>query len=167
MNSTNKSMTLDKIDKQILNTLQANGKTTNSRLSKIVGISAPSTLERVKRLEKAGIISNFTALVNPEKIGYSITAMVSISLSLSSLSSVAAIKEKFSALEEVIECYQMAGEHDFILKVIARDIKTYGEFMNEKLTQIEGIQAIKSSLVLDKVKEKKVLNLSLEDEYKV
>lgn len=167
MNSSNKSMTLDKIDKQILNTLQTNGKTTNSRLSKIVGISAPSTLERVKRLEKAGVISQFTALVNPEKIGYSITALVSISLSLSSLSSVAAIKEKFSALQEVTECYQMAGEHDFILKVIARDIKTYGKFMNEKLTQIEGIQVIKSSFVIDKVKEKKVLNLSLEDEYKV
>ena len=160
-------MVLDKIDKQILNTLQENGKTTNSKLSKIVGISAPATLERVKRLELAGVISHFTAIINPEKIGFSIMAIVNISLSLSSLSSVAAIKEKFSDLDEVIECYQIAGANDFILKVIAKDIKTYGEFMNKKLTQIEGIQVIKSSFVIDSVKEKRMLVLDLDEEYKV
>jgi len=160
-------MILDKIDKQILNTLQENGKTTNSRLSKIVGISAPSTLERVKRLELAGVISHFTAVLDPEKIGFSIMGMVNIGLSLSSLSSVAEIKEKFFNLEEVIECYQIAGENDFILKVIAKDIKAYGEFMNKKLTQIKGIQVIKSSFVIDNVKEKRVFTLSLDEEYKV
>lgn len=160
-------MVLDKIDKQILNTLQENGKTTNSKLSKIVGISAPATLERVKRLELAGVISHFTAVLNPEKIGFSIMAMVNISLSLSSLSSVADIKEKFTELEEVIECYQIAGANDFILKVIAKDIKTYGEFMNMKLTQINGIQTIKSSFVIDNVKEKRVFLLDPDEEYRV
>ena len=159
-------MVLDRIDKKILNTLQENGKTTNSKLSKIVGISAPATLERVKRLELAGVISHFTAVVDPEKIGFSIMAMVSISLSLSKLSSVARIKEKFSELDEVIECYQIAGANDFILKVIAKDIKTYGEFMNSKLTQIEGIQKIQSSFVIDSIKEKKKLTLDLEEEYR-
>ena len=159
-------MTLDKIDKQILNTLQENGKTTNSKLSKIVGISAPATLERVKRLENAGIISYFTAVINPESIGFTIMAMVNLSLSLSSLTSVVDIKKKFAGIDEVIECYQIAGANDFILKVIARDIKAYGEFMNKKLTQIKGIQVIKSSFVIDKVKEKKVFNLNLDEEYK-
>ncbi|MCD4720667.1 MAG: Lrp/AsnC family transcriptional regulator [Desulfobacula sp.] len=160
-------MVLDKIDKQILNTLQENGKTTNSKLSKIVGISAPATLERVKRLEIAGVISHFTAILDPEKIGFSIMAMVNISLSLSSLSSVAAIKGKFTELDEVIECYQIAGANDFILKVIAKDIKTYGKFMNKKLTQIEGIQVIKSSFVIDNVKEKRMFVLDLDEEYRV
>ncbi len=159
-------MVLDRIDKKILNTLQENGKTTNSKLSKIVGISAPATLERVKRLELAGVISHFTAVVDPEKIGFSIMAMVSISLSLSKLSSVARIKERFNELDEVIECYQIAGANDFILKVIAKDIKTYGEFMNSKLTQIEGIQKIQSSFVIDSIKEKKKLTLDLEEEYR-
>ncbi len=160
-------MVLDKIDKLILNTLQENGKTTNSRLSKIVGISAPATLERVKRLELAGVISHFTAVIDPEKIGFTIMAMVNISLSLSSLSSVAAIKEKFVALDEVIQCYQIAGANDFILKVIAKDIKAYGQFMNMKLTQIEGIQVIKSSFVIDNVKDKKMFVLDLDEEYGV
>ena len=159
-------MVLDRIDKKILNTLQENGKITNSKLSKIVGISAPATLERVKRLELSGVISHFTAVVDAEKIGFSIMAVVSISLSLSNLFSVAAIKAKFAELDEVIECYQIAGANDFILKVIAKDIKTYGEFMNQKLTQIEGIQVIQSSFVIDNVKEKKKLILNLEEEYK-
>ena len=160
-------MVLDRIDKKILNILQENGKTTNSKLSKIVGISAPATLERVKRLELSGVISHFTAVVDPEKIGLSIMALVSISLSLSSLTSVASIKERFLELDEVIECYQIAGANDFMLKVIAKDIKTYGEFMNLKLTQIEGIQVIKSSFVIDNVKEKKMFVLDLEEEYRV
>ncbi len=160
-------MVLDRIDKKILNTLQENGKTTNSKLSKMVGISAPATLERVKRLELAGVISHFTAVVDPEKIGLSIMALVSISLSLSSLTSVASIKERFLELDEVIECYQIAGAIDFMLKVIAKDIKTYGEFMNLKLTQIEGIQVIKSSFVIDNVKEKKMFVLDLEEDYRV
>lgn len=160
-------MVLDKIDKQILNTLQENGKTTNSKLSKIVGISAPATLERVKRLELAGVISHFTAVIDPAKIGFTIMAMINISLSLDNLLSVAAIKEKFAALDEVVECYQIAGANDFILKVIVRDIKSYGEFINLKLTQIEGIQVIKSSFVIDTVKEKKVFVLDLDEEYRV
>lgn len=158
---------MDRIDKKILNTLQENGKITNAKLSKIVGISAPATLERVKRLELSGIISHFTAVVDPEKIGFSITALVSISLSLSKLSSVAEIKARLGGLEDVMECYQIAGANDFILKVVARDIKAYGEFMNEKLTQIEGIQKIQSSFVIDSIKVKKKLTLDLEEDYRV
>lgn len=158
-------MGLDRIDKKILNALQENGKMTNSKLSQIVGISAPATLERVKRLEQSGVISHFTAVVEPEKIGFSITAIVSISLSLSKLSSVAMIKERFAELEEVVACYQIAGANDFILKVIARDIKAYGEFMNRKLTRIEGIQQIQSSFIIDSIKEKKGLKLDLEADY--
>lgn len=167
MDQGKKTMGLDKIDKTILNTLQENGKTTNAKLSQIVGISAPATLERVKRLEQAGIISHFTAVVNPEKIGFSILAMVNISLNLNYLSSVEDIKKKFMALEEVIECYQIAGAHDFILKVVARDIKAYAEFINLKLTKLEGIQDIQSSFVIDKVIDKKALILDLEEEYKI
>ncbi|MCP4022276.1 MAG: Lrp/AsnC family transcriptional regulator, partial [Desulfobacteraceae bacterium] len=75
--------------------------------------------------------------------------------------------EKFAELEEVVECYQIAGANDFILKIVSKDIKSYGEFMNKKLTQIEGIQVVKSSFVIDNVKEKKIFPLDLEKEYVV
>ena len=155
---------MDRIDKKILNILQENGKITNAKLSRMVGISAPATLERVKRLESAGVISHFTAVVDPEKVGFSITVIVSITLSLSKLSSVPLIKEKFAELDEVVECYQIAGAHDFILKVVAKDIKAYAEFMNQKLTQIQGIQSIQSSIVIDSLKDKKILVLGADDD---
>lgn len=155
---------MDRIDTKILNILQENGKITNAKLSRMVGISAPATLERVKRLESAGVISHFTAVVDPEKVGLSITVIVSITLSLSKLSSVPLIKEKFAELDEVVECYQIAGAHDFILKVVAKDIKAYAEFMNQKLTQIQGIQSIQSSIVIDSLKDKKVLVLGAGDD---
>lgn len=146
---------MDEIDKIILNTLQENGKITNSKLSKMVGISAPATLERVKRLENLGVISSFTVLVDHEKLGYTITAIVNITLNLSDLKSVKAIKENFIALDEVVECYQITGGNDFILKVIGKDMRHYAEFINEKLTKIKGIQAMNSSFIIDRVKEKK------------
>lgn len=155
---------MDKIDKKILDILQENGKITNARLSKMVGISAPATLERVRRLTLSGVISHFTAVVDPEKIGLSITAIVSISLSLSKLNSVEEIKEKFAGLNEVVECYQLAGANDFILKVIVKDIKAYGEFINQKLTHIQGIQNIQSSFVIETLKEKRKLFLNPDEE---
>ncbi len=148
-------MVLDEIDKIILNTLQKNCKITNSKLSTMVGISAPATLERVKRLENHGVISRFTVLVDHEKLGYTITAMVNITLNLSDLSSVESIKQKFIALDEVVECYQITGGNDFILKVIGKDMGHYARFINDKLTKIKGIQAMNSSFIIDKVKEKK------------
>jgi len=155
-------MLLDEIDRTILNTLQENGKITNSKLSGIVGISEPSTVYRVKRLEAAGIISRFTVLLDYENIGYGIMAIINISLSLSQLQSVPVIKEEFKKLEEVIECYQLSGEHDFYMKVLSKDIKSYAEFINNKLTKIKGIQEIRSSFVLDTVKDKKIINLNNE-----
>ncbi len=155
-------MLLDKIDRTILNTLQKSGKITNSKLSGIVGISQPATLERVKRLEAAGIISHFTAVLDHEKIGYGIMAIISISLSLSQLQSVPVIKEEFRKLDEVVECYQLSGENDFFMKVLSKDIKSYAEFINSKLTKIKGIQEIRSSFVLDNVKVKKIITLNSE-----
>ena len=148
---------MDQLDKKIVTILQENAKITNAKLSRMIGISAPATFERVKRLETSGVITRFTAVVDPEKVGFSIMAIVSITLSLSKLPSVPLIKEKFSELEEVVECYQMAGAHDFILKVIAKDIKAYAEFMNRKLTRIQGIQSIQSSFVIDSLKDKTIL----------
>jgi Lrp/AsnC family leucine-responsive transcriptional regulator len=156
---------LDTMDKLILNTLQENGRIKNSELSKIIGISAPATLDRVKKLERSGAISHFSAVINPEKIGFTITAMVSITLNLSNVSPVSDIKEKFAALDEVVECYQVAGANDFILKVVAKDLKAYGEFMNQKLPRIEGIQHVVSSFIIDNVKKKKMFVFDLETEY--
>ena len=81
--------------------------------------------------------------------------------------SVKSIKEKFIELDEVVECYQITGGNDFILKVIGKDMRHYAEFINEKLTQIKGIQAMNSSFIIDKVKEKKKFIFDNEKSYEL
>lgn len=111
------------------------------KLSRMVGISAPATLERVKRLETTGVISHFMAVVDPEKVGFPNSGHCQYYAELEQAIFGVFNKGKFSELEEVVECYQIAGAHDFILKVIAKDINAYAEFMNHKLTRIQASRA--------------------------
>lgn len=146
-------MKLDKIDKKILDTLQRDGRITNAKLAATVGISPPAMLERVRRLETAGVISKYVALVNREKIGLGVMAIVAISLAVHELESVDKFQEKLLALDEVLECHQVTGEDDFILKVALESIQAYSEFAMHKLAAIPGIRNFKSSFVLSTIKD--------------
>lgn len=154
-------MLLDQTDKKILAILQENGRITNARLAAAIGISPPATLERVKRLEAAGIIDRYVALVNREKAGFGLMAVIIISLSLHNISSLQKIKERFVMLEEVLECYQLTGDVDFMLKVAVKDMPSYTAFINDKLSSIPGIQNIRTSFVLDTLKSTTALQLKI------
>ncbi|MCP3924387.1 MAG: Lrp/AsnC family transcriptional regulator [Desulfobacterales bacterium] len=145
-------MLFDKTDRKILNILQNDGRITNAKLAESIGISPPAMLERVRRLEKAGLITRYSAIVDREKTGYELLAIITVSLGLHQLKSLDSFKNQISKLDEVLECYQVSGEYDFILKVVLHNIRAYRNFVNEKLAGIEGIQNIKSSFVLDDVK---------------
>ncbi len=146
-------MKLDEIDIKILNILQNEGRITNTKLASQVGISPPATLDRVKRLEKAGVISKFVALLDRKKLGISILAFVSVSLSVHQLSSLDNFTRSIAELDEVLECYQISGDSDFILKVALKSLDVYSDFLINKLTGIEGIQNIKSTFVLETIKQ--------------
>ena len=152
-------MILDDTDRRILNILQDTGRITNAKLAAAIGISPPAMLERVKRLESSGIISKFTAVLDWEKVGFGVMAIVTVSLSIHQMSSLGGFKEKISQMDEVLECYQISGQNDFILKVALESISSYTEFVNNRLTGIEGIQNINSSFVLDVVKSDRKLRL--------
>ncbi len=145
-------MLFDKTDRKILNILQNDGRITNAKLAESIGISPPAMLERVRRLEKAELITRYSAIVDREKTGYELLAIITVSLGLHQLKSLDSFKNQISKLDEVLECYQVSGEYDFILKVVLHNIRAYRNFVNEKLAGIEGIQNIKSSFVLDDVK---------------
>lgn len=145
-------MKLDETDYKILEVLQQDGRITNSKLSSLIGISPPATLERVRRLETSGVISRYTALVDREKIGLGAMAIVSVSLAAHKLTSVDGIKEKLLEFDEVLECHQVSGKDDFILKVALESIKSYSEFAMTKLASIPGIQNFNSSFVLATIK---------------
>ncbi len=122
-------MKIDKIDKKILGILQTSSNITNTLLASDVGISPPAMLERVKRLEKSGILKGYVALVDHDLAGQGILALVSVSLAIHEISSVDNFNKKINEFEEVLECYHVAGEDDFQLKVVVADIKAYRNFV--------------------------------------
>lgn len=151
--------TLDKTDRKILNILQQDGRITNAKLAKEIGISPPAMLERVRRLEASGIIDRYVAILDREKAGFGLLAIIIVSLSLHQISSLQVVKERLVALDEVLECLQLTGDVDFLLKVAIKDMNTYTEFINNKVSGIPGIQNIKTSFVLDALKSETMLNM--------
>lgn len=145
-------MKLDEVDKKILSILQEEGRITNARLAERIGISPSPTLERVKKLEQAGIIRKYVALVAPEKINKGTMALVHVSLAGHQLDSLEHFIKRIKALPEVLECYHISGEDDFLLKVAVSGIEDYREFVVNRLTGIGGISKIRTSFVLDTVK---------------
>lgn len=145
-------MKLDQTDKQILNLLQENARITNVELASKVGISPPAMLERVKRLEKNGLINKYVAVINPDKIGKNIIAIISVWLSAHQLSSIDSFTKQINKFEEVLECYHIAGEEDFILKVMVNSIKDVESFLLKKLTKIPGVSKVNTKFVLSTVK---------------
>ncbi len=145
-------MNLDKTDRKILNILQANGRITNAQLAADIGISPPGMLDRVKRLENAGIIQKYVALLDPEKVEHGTLAMVTVSLAIHRLQSIDRFTEEINKLDEVLECYHITGADDFLLKVAVGNIQEYEHFVLHKLTRIQGVNKINTSFILSTVK---------------
>ena len=145
-------MKLDEIDKQILEIMQTDANITNAQLASQLGISPPGMLERVKRLENSGVIKKYVALVDPEKVGNGTLALIQVSLAVHQLASIDGFREAINRLDEVLECYHVAGEEDFILKIAVKDIQEYEKFVLYKLTPITGINKINTKFVLSTFK---------------
>ncbi len=143
---------LDRTDKKILKILQDNAKITNKELSSKLGLSPPPTLERVKKLENAGFIKGYKAVLDADKIELGTTMMVSVTLHKHSKTSIDDFHKAVFELTEVMECYHVTGDDDFMLKVVCKDIKEYELFIREKLAPLNNLGKIKSSVVLSTVK---------------
>ena len=145
---------MDKIDIQILNTLQENGRITNSDLAKKVGLSAPSVLERVRKLEESGIITGYSAKIDAEKVGRGQTCYVAISLALHQTGSIHEFQRRIETIPEIMECIHITGEEDFLLKVLVKDMAHYEELLLNQLTKIPGTSRIKTMVVLSSIKSR-------------
>lgn len=156
-------MAFDQTDRKILTILQKDGRITNSKLAKEIGISPPAMLERVRRLESSGVIDKYVALLDREKAGFGILAIIIVKLSLHQISSLKAVKQSLIELDEVLECLQLTGDVDFLLKVATADMNSYTEFVNDKLSGIPGIQNIKTSFVLDALKSETQLTIPMDE----
>lgn len=148
---------LDPTDRQILEILQANAKITNSQLANEIGLSPAPTLERVRKLENAGIIKSYHARVDPEKLGLGVGIFIMISLSSHKKNQIKSFVEKINQIPEVVECHHITGAGDFLLKVLTKDISSYQELILEKLVDIEEIGNMQSMVILSTFKEAKVM----------
>ncbi len=144
---------LDKIDRKILKILQKNARITNKELASQLGLSPPPTLERVKKLESAGFITGYSAVLDPIKINLATIMMVSVSLHHHSQDSINEMYRAVDSLDEILECYHVTGDYDFMLKVICSDIFQYEKFVREKLVKLNSLGKIKSSVVLSTLKK--------------
>ena len=153
-NSSNDKMTnLDSIDKKILKILQTDARITNKELASQLGLSPPPTLERVKKLEKQGYIKGYSAQLDPKKIDLGTTMLVSVNLHQHSQNAIDEFYQAIENLNEVIECYHVTGEDDFLLKVVCKDILEYERFVRQKLSKLNSLGKMKSSVVLSTFKD--------------
>src|SRR3954471_5398207 len=147
---------LDKLDKAILRALQANGRETYDVVGEQVGLSPSAVLRRVKRLEDAGIIDRYVALVRPEMVGLGLTAYINVRLEKHTEHHKRNPMDLFRAAvqtwPEVVECVALTGEMDFLLRVVVEDMAHYSRFIMETLLKHASVQDCKTSFVLDRVK---------------
>ena len=137
---------LDAIDRRILHDLQADGRITNVELSRRAGISAPPCLRRVRALEEAGYILGYHAGLDPKSLGFHVTVFAQVGLSSQAEPDLEAFEATVRDWPEVRECYMLAGETDFLLKVVAADWETYQQFLTTKLTPAKNLSHVKSAL---------------------
>jgi Lrp/AsnC family transcriptional regulator, leucine-responsive regulatory protein len=144
---------LDQIDRGILDRLQAQAKLTNAQLAQHVDLSPASTLERVRKLERQGIIRSYHAKLDPTKLALYTCVIIQIKLQHLTAESVAAFRTAMVLIPEVVACYQVVGDADFLVKVITTDLAAYQYLVMNRLSAVQSIQYMKSFVITATVKE--------------
>jgi len=148
---------LDRIDIKILNELQQNASLTNVELASRVNLSPSPCLARVRTLEKLGVIDRRIALLDPAVLGIGVTAFIQIKLEKQVQTSLESFTRSIDRLAQVMECYLMTGESDYMLRVMAADIEDLENLIVNKLSRIPGVSSIRSNLALKRISYKTVL----------
>ena len=152
---------LDDINRRILCYLQEDSSITNQELASRIGLAPASTLERVRKLEKNGFIRRYVALVDEKKAGKRLKAYIFITMKEHSADSMRVFSERIHELPEVMECSRLAGEKDYLIKVIVDDIDAFEEFTRQRLTTIPGIDKTSSTVVLSSIVDRTAVPLDL------
>ena len=139
---------LDRIDLKILKDLQDNGRMTNVELADRVGISPPPCLRRVRTLEQTNCILGYHANVNPSALGFDVTVFAHVGLHSQAEADLVAFEELVESWPEVRECHMLAGETDFLIKIVATDWDTYQRFLTSRLTAAPNVSVVKSALAI-------------------
>ena len=147
------SIRLDAIDLRILRILQQDGRITNLELANQVGLTPTPTMERVKRLERAGVIRGYRAMVDRDAVGRGLLVFCSLRLSVHQLREMDAFRERIRSLPAIVSGWNVTGEYDYLLQVAVQDMAQYEAFLRHELSRLPGIERISTSIVLSTVKE--------------
>lgn len=141
-------MAFDEIDRQIMAHLQADGRMTNVDLADRVGLTAPPCLRRVRTLEEKGAIRGYHADLDPAWLGYTITVFAMVSLKSQAETDLEAFEAHVADIPEIRECYMLNGDIDFILKIVARDLSSFQQFLTTRLTTAPNVAHVRTSLTI-------------------
>lgn len=147
---------MDEIDKSILRSLQENGRLTNQDLADRVNLSPSPCLRRVKNLEADGLITGYTALVDQKRYGLPLTVFLRIRLERHSEDVVQAFEREVQRIDNILDCYVVTGEADYVLRVIVESLEAYEQFIRHRVQRIPGVASIDSSFAYGTVKQSHV-----------
>lgn len=153
---------IDAIDLKILRIMQQDGRISNIQLSNQIGLSPAPTLERVKKLENAGLIKSYHAVLDHDLLGLGINAMIQISLARQINNAIQNFKKQILKIDEIIECYQVTGTADYILKVAVKDMPAFERLIAEKLSRIEEIGQMQTMMILSTIKHSRIAPINYE-----
>ncbi|MFZ6638669.1 Lrp/AsnC family transcriptional regulator [Undibacterium sp. TC4M20W] len=143
---------MDVYDRSILRHLQQDGRMSNLSLAERIHLSAPQTLRRVRTLEEKGVIRSYVAQVAPEALGLGVMAFVNLSLDREQFRNVREVERQLKAFPEIIECHTISGDFDYILKVVASDLKSLSQFLTDTLMQVPGVASLRSMICMEEIK---------------
>jgi len=143
---------MDTYDLSILRHLQQDGRMSNLHLAEKIHLSPPQTLRRVRTLEEKKVIRAYVAQVAPEALGLGVTAFVNLSLDREQFRNVREVERQLKAFPDIIECHTISGDFDYILKVVATDLKSLSQFLTDTLMQVPGVASLRSMICMEEIK---------------
>lgn len=145
------TVTLDRLDAKILQLLSQDGRISWRDLAERIGLSLTPTLRRIRRLEEEGLISGYSARIDEQRLGFGITMYVLVTLERQTEETLKVFERRIADVPEVMSCYLMTGDADYILRIVVSDLQSYQRFMLDILTRIPGVSRIQSSLAIKPV----------------
>ena len=152
-------MELDHQDKQLITLLQENSKRTTKALSLQLGLSVTAVYERVRKLERRGVIQGYSARVDEDLVQKGFVVFCNIKLAQHKHDYLVKFEKEVIRFDEVLECYNVSGDYDYLLKVLVKDMESYHNFINDKLTLLDHIGSAHSTFIINEVKKSHVIRL--------
>lgn len=143
---------LDRTDRRLLGVLQENGRASNLELAEAISLSPAQTLLRHRRLEEGGIIKRYEARLDSSALGFGVTAFIHVTMERGHIRDLSKFKGLVAELAQIQECFSVTGDIDYVLKVVAKDLKSLSDFLLDTLMRIPGVSGVKSSVCLDEIK---------------